>query len=94
MLRTVVCWLTSAAANNAVSDGSTVLTCLSMASTAPLECRVELLRGAATLTDPGLIRAAFGGSDTGSQKEEETAYVKAECRILQASSGLISSFLL
>ena len=88
MLRTAICWLTSAVANNAASNGSVVLTCLSMASKAPLECRVELLRGAAALTNPSLIQAAWAGSATSSQKDEEAAYLKAECRILQACSGI------
>ena len=84
MLRAVICWLTAAVAINALSDESTVLACLATASKASLECRAELLRGAAALTNPSLIQAAFCRSDNSSQRDEETKYLRAECRILQA----------
>lgn len=85
MLRAVLCWLTAAAANNALSDDSMVSTCLAMASKPSLECRTELLRGTSALSSPHIVQAAFAGSSAGSQKDEESAYLKSECRILQAS---------
>ncbi len=91
MLRAVLCWLAAAAANNSLTDGSIVMTCLEMASKASLECRMELLKGAACLTNPGLVQPAFGTGGVSSQKDEESAYLKAECRILQARLGVMTT---
>ena len=86
MLRAVLLWLPAAAANGALAGSDIVKACLSQASKAPLECRAELLRGVAWLADPKLILSAFAdGRGEESQADEEAAYLKAECRILQVS---------